>query len=188
MALCSSWQAFLFTFLVKGEAALNLDVWLPRASFMKLLGPHKDENGNWPHKLLLILGRSTYVWKPRVPSLSFQKTTKAQHRWINIFKLLQDSQMRCQVVGLAVPLLCKEWAPWQRLELETWTAFKAPRWLSWLGVRLQLRSRSCCPWVWAPHRALCWQLRAWSLHRILCLPHSLPFPHSCSVYLSLSQK
>ena len=41
--------------------------------------------------------------------------------------------------------------------------------------------------VWFPSRALCWQLRAWSLLWSLCLPLSLPLsPCSCSV--SVSQK
>ena len=62
----------------------------------------------------------------------------------------------------------------------------APGWLSWLSARLQLRSWSRCLWVWAPHRALCWQHRAWSLLWILCLPLSLLLPHPCSVSLSLS--
>ena len=50
---------------------------------------------------------------------------------------------------------------------------RAPGWLSRLSVRLQLRSRSRGPWVRAPHRALGWWLRAWSLLPILCLPLSL---------------
>ena len=36
-------------------------------------------------------------------------------------------------------------------------------------------------WVWALHQVLCWQLRAWNLLRSLCLPCSLPLPHSCFV-------
>ena len=47
---------------------------------------------------------------------------------------------------------------------------EAPRWLSQLSVWLRLKSWSSGSWVWAPHRALCWQLRAWSLLRILRLP------------------
>ena len=50
----------------------------------------------------------------------------------------------------------------------------------------QVTSRS--PWVWAPRRALGWWLRAWSLFPILCLPFSLPLPHSCSVSLCLKNK
>ena len=61
-----------------------------------------------------------------------------------------------------------------------------PGWLSWLSVQLQLRSWSHDSWVQAPHQALCWHLKAWSLLRILCLCLSLPLPCSCSV--SLSQK
>ena len=42
------------------------------------------------------------------------------------------------------------------------TALEAPGWLSRLSVQLQLRSWSPSSWVWVPHQALCWQLRAWS--------------------------
>ena len=63
---------------------------------------------------------------------------------------------------------------------------RALGWLSRLGVRLWLRSWSCSPWVQAPRQALCWQLRAWSLLQILCLPLSLPLPCLCVLSLSLS--
>ena len=53
-----------------------------------------------------------------------------------------------------------------------------------LSVQLPLRSCSLGSWVWAPHRALCWQHRAWSLVWVLCLPLSLLLPRSCSVSLS----
>ena len=58
-----------------------------------------------------------------------------------------------------------------------------PGWFSRLSIWLRLRSWSRSSWVPAPIRALYWQLRAWSLLRILCLPLSLPFSHS-----SVSQK
>ena len=64
----------------------------------------------------------------------------------------------------------------------------APGWLSRLGVWLRLRSWSHSSWVRAPSRALCWQLRAWSLLQILCLPLSLPLPCSCSVSLCPKNK
>ena len=68
----------------------------------------------------------------------------------------------------------------------------APGWLSQLSVWLWLRSWSHSPWVQAPCQALWWQLRAWSLLWILCLPLSLPLlrKHSISPSpsLSLSQK
>ena len=64
--------------------------------------------------------------------------------------------------------------------------FRAPGWLSWLSVQLQLRSRSRSLWVRAPCRALCLQLRASSLLWILCLPLSDPPPFM--LCLSLSQK
>ena len=50
------------------------------------------------------------------------------------------------------------------------------------------RSRSHGPWVRAPRQALGWWLRAWSLFPILCLPLSLPLPHSCSVSLCPKNK
>ena len=62
-----------------------------------------------------------------------------------------------------------------------------PGWLSHLSIQLQLRSWSHVVWVQALHQALCWQLRAWSLLCILCLPCSLPLPRSCSVSPSLSK-
>ena len=67
---------------------------------------------------------------------------------------------------------CKDWAP---------------GWLSRLSIQLGLRSWSHGLWVPAPRRALCWQLRAWSLFRILCLPLSLFLPSSVSLCLSLSK-
>ena len=63
-----------------------------------------------------------------------------------------------------------------------------PGWLSRLSVRLRLRSRYHDPWVRAPRRALGWWLRAWSLLPILCLPLSVPLPHSCFVSLCLKNK
>ena len=63
----------------------------------------------------------------------------------------------------------------------------APGWLTRLSVWLQLRSRSHRLWVRALHQPLCWQLRAWSLPQILCLPLPLPLPCSCSLSLSVSK-
>ena len=56
--------------------------------------------------------------------------------------------------------------------------------LSWLRVHLRLRSWSCGLWVQASRWALCGQLRAWSLLRILCLLLSLPLSHLNSVSVS----
>ena len=68
-----------------------------------------------------------------------------------------------------------------------WNHPGAPGWLSPLGIQLQLRSWSRGLWVQALHRALCWQLSAWSLLRILCLPLSLPLlTHAVCVCVSLS--
>ena len=50
------------------------------------------------------------------------------------------------------------------------------------------RSWSRGPWVRAPHRALGWWLRAWSLFPILRFPLSLPLPRSRSVSLCPKNK
>ena len=63
-----------------------------------------------------------------------------------------------------------------------------PGWLSQLSFWLQLRSWSYSWWVRAPCQALCSQLRAWSLLRILYLPLSLLLLHSCSVSLCIKNK
>ena len=68
-------------------------------------------------------------------------------------------------------------------DLEEWCYLGAPGWLSRLGSWLRLGSWSHSPWVRAPRRALCWQLRAWSLFQILCLPLSDPPPFMLSLCL-----
>ena len=86
---------------------------------------------------------------------------------------------------------------WEKEQL--WMIFKfdyiGGTWMAQLvklSVWLWLRSWSCCSWVQALHGALYWQLRAWSLVQILCLPRSLPLPCSCCLMrtraLSLSLK
>ena len=64
-----------------------------------------------------------------------------------------------------------------------------PGWLSLLSTWLWLGSWSHGPWAWAPRQALCWQLGAWSLLRILCLHLSLcPSPaHALSLCLKNKQ-
>ena len=68
--------------------------------------------------------------------------------------------------------------------------FGAPGWFNQLSVGLWLRTWFHSLGFQVLHQALCWQLGAWSLLRILsvclCLSLSLPLPHLCSV--SLSQK
>ena len=65
----------------------------------------------------------------------------------------------------------------------------APKWLSQLSGWLRLRSWSWSSRVRASRGALCWQLGAWSLFQILCLPlFLLPHLHSCFTPLSLSLK
>ena len=58
-----------------------------------------------------------------------------------------------------------------------------PGWLSWLSMCLWLRSWSHGSWVWAPHWALCWQFRAWSLLGSVSLSLSLACSHSVSFSL-----
>ena len=60
--------------------------------------------------------------------------------------------------------------------------------LSWLSIRLRLRSWSCDSWVRALRWALCWQLSVWIPLQVLGLPLTLSLPHLYSVLLSLSQK
>ena len=107
-----------------------------------------------------------------------------------------DTLGRCWVTGV-VPDKIREqdrrWEIQQGLEGEGGNRIKrtlvgAPGWLSRLSGRLQFRSWSHSPWVPAPHQALCWQLRAWILLWILCLPLSLPLPRWCSVCLCLKNK
>ena len=66
-----------------------------------------------------------------------------------------------------------------------------PGWLSRLSIWLQLRSWFHSLWVQAPHWALCWQFRAWSLFWILCVCVSLslcpPPPTLLILSLSLSK-
>ena len=68
------------------------------------------------------------------------------------------------------------WESHLTISFKTKNILGAPVWLSQLSVPLQLRSWSCSLWVRAPRWALCCQLRAWSLLRILCLPLSLSLP------------
>ena len=60
----------------------------------------------------------------------------------------------------------------------------APWWLSWLSLWLRLISWFPGLWVPASCRALCWQLRAWSLFQILCLLQSLSLSLSLSLWPS----
>ena len=62
----------------------------------------------------------------------------------------------------------------------------APGWHSRVSVWLQLRSWSHGLWVWASHQVLGWQLRAWKLLWILCLPLSLCPSLACVLSLFLS--
>ena len=90
------------------------------------------------------------------------------------------------------PSFTKIWCQWKiwchcsKLMSKQWT-IRASGWLSQLNIRLWLRSWTCSSWVQAPHGALCWQRRSWSLLWILRLPLSLPLPCLPSVSLCLSK-
>ena len=58
----------------------------------------------------------------------------------------------------------------------------APGWLTRLSIRLWLRSWSHGSWVRASCQALCWQLGAWSLLRILSPSLSAHLPHPPLVF------
>ena len=85
--------------------------------------------------------------------------------------------------------ICKTWILSITHHIEPSWSFKmrirAPGWLSWLRIRLQLRSWSHGSWARAPHQALCWQHGA-------CFGFSVslslsPFPaHACVHALSFS--
>ena len=91
----------------------------------------------------------------------------------------------CVIFNEWVFLQIAPWNTWKTISAEhVWVG--APGWLSWLSVQLWFRSWSHCWEVQAPHRALCGQLRAWSLPQTLCLPLSLcPSP---AYALSLKSK
>ena len=95
----------------------------------------------------------------------------------NVFYLKQNFFWNKIWLDFLIQRVCIKKTPWG-----------APGWHSWLSIWLWLRSWSHCLWVWAPHQALCWQLRTWSLFLILCLPLSLPLPCSRSFSLSLKNK
>ena len=60
-------------------------------------------------------------------------------------------------------------------------------WGAWVPQPVKCPTSAHSGWVGAPHPALCWQLWAWSLLRILSLLLSLPLPCSHSVSFSLSE-
>ena len=127
-----------------------------------------------------------------------------QAPWIKVFCCIDSvSLITCRHAGKAQFLGPCNWIlaprPWKiHINITLWfISYRllkkyfhsgARGWLSWLSVWLRLRSWSHGSWVKAPHRALCWQLRAWSLLQILYLPLSLSLPCLCSVSLSLLQK
>ena len=96
----------------------------PRTSFVQLFAPCKDENGNWAHKLLLLLNMYAYVWKSKVLSLlSFQKTKKVRYKLTDfqIASRLTDEILSCGP-GSCSSLQGVESG--QRIELGKWTIFK----------------------------------------------------------------
>ena len=76
----------------------------------------------------------------------------------------------------------------QILLLKTGTEWGVPGWLSSLSIGLRLRSCSHSFWVWAPCWTLYWQLTAWRLLQILCLPICPSPAHARMLSFSLSLK
>ena len=130
-------------------------------------------------------------------------TGRWKRGWVFIFLLL-PSNSGTYHVAFSVPSLaslgwevarlpiCNQFWQWSLVGSPSscqhlWKYQGAPGWLRQLGVLLWLRSRSHGLWVWAPGWAVCWQLRAWSLLRILCLPLSLSASPSPALSLSLSE-
>ena len=94
---------------------------------------------------------------------------------------------RSNILCFSVPLVSYPSIRWKLIIVSKVTRRGALGWLSRLSIRLQLRSWPHGPWVPAPHSALCWQLKVWSLLGIRCFPLALPLPHLRSVSVSLSK-
>ena len=106
-------------------------------------------------------------------------------RWPSFFLLINSDRHYSSIRNTLWHPLISDWS-----EIKHWNDISfwskpcknnktgEPGWLSWLSVRLRLRSWSRGLWVRALRRALWWQLGAWSLLWILCLPLSLPLPCS----------
>ena len=154
---------------------------------------------NW-HKLSIICVRCVafifkYIWSPKVKDGYWFRTprgkryTKNSERLNEIHKpltLIWKSEKYSYNLSAMFFNLTVTWLRLSKTHGRYSIYPGAPGWLSQLSLRLQLRSWSHSSWVWAPHQALCWQLRAWSLLRILCLPLSPPLP--CLHSVSLSHK
>ena len=69
--------------------------------------------------------------------------------------------------------------------IKIYAFLRVPGWLSPGSIWPRLRSWSHGLLVWAPHRTMCWQFRAWSLLRIHCLPLFPLLPRSRSVSLKI---
>ena len=131
--------------------------------------------GSWPEPKLTQLTEPSIQVPLHIQRLCFNSPTYPSMP-VFLWKLLHDYQV-CSL---------------SRESLSSFTYqnsgnVRVPGWLSQLNVRLRLRSWSHGSWVRAPHQALCWQLRAWSLLWILCPPLSLPLPYSRSLSSSLSK-
>ena len=96
---------------------------------------------------------------------SFTQHTWHSHRRLQVFWLIPQEKMFLKN--------CLMWAL---------------GWLSRLSVWLLLWSWTHGLCVRVPRPALCWQLRAWSLLQILCLPLSLCPSPTCTLSVSLKNK
>ena len=162
---------------------------------MSLHNKCSSSHGQWQHGLInnwkvataMLASHWIIHWQPQSPKISVKdphiNESYPYYRIKDYFAILAvpEKEFDCLVLHMEIRRYSKE-------NCFKIFYFGAPGWLGRLSVRLRLRSWSRGPWVWAPRRALCWQLGAWSLFRILCLPLSLPLPCSCSVSLCLKNK
>ena len=127
----------------------------------------KTSNRSWP---LTLPSKTILHWRNRIKNVD--NMLLSVHKWHTWYRSRNSEEREIILFWIG------------------WKSFirGAPGWLSQLSSRLQLRSWSHSLRVRAPRRALCWQLRAWSLLWILWLSLSLSLTHSHSVSVSPKNK
>ena len=104
-----------------------------------------------------------------------------RRQWANPFNTLQHFKCSRHKTGWSNPASTL-------VHFNNLNCSGAPGWLNRLSVWLWLRSWSPSSWVWIPHWALRWQLRAWSLLWIRCSLSLCPTPTPLTFCLSLKNK